>query len=331
VGGITEGVAMPGSRPFRFGVWGPRLGAPGTEGKKASTLFAERARQAEAEGYAWIVVSDHVIHASAPLTTMMYMAAVTSTLRVSTMVMDNNVRHPILLAKETAMIDVLSDGRFELGIGAASLPFEHSAYLGIATDPVGVRVRRLEEALHVIKAMWGPEPFSYRGEFYGNELLDGIPKPIQQPRPPIRLGGFGKRLLSLAGREADIVNIVDRWPSQDPNRQGQTDQHGPMSVPTEADLHERVDWIRAAAGDRFDDIELELFMWGCVVSDEPEEAARGLVPQLGSTVEEVLGAPDVAIGNAHAVAEHLEYLREKFGISSFLGVPAPAVGLLAGT
>lgn len=304
-------------------------------------MWKQSAQRAEADGYDWITVSDHVIFATAPIATMMAMAAATSTLRVSTNVLDNNFRHPVILAKEAAMIDVLSDGRLELGIGAGSLPFEHSAFLDIKEEPVGVRIRRLEEALFIIKGMWGPTSFSLRGEFYCCEPLDGLPKPVQEPHPPIRLGGFGKRLLSVGGREADIVNILLRsWPNSpsappatrfapaattDPNT-----EYGHMSVPIESDLIARIDWIRVAAGDRFDDIELELFMFACVVSDKPSETARRFIPLLGKNVEQVLAAPDVAIGSVNFIADRLLEIRDKFGISSFLGVPPPVVAALAG-
>jgi probable F420-dependent oxidoreductase len=323
-----SGPEVPKARDFRFGT-NAGVSSPQPEGRSAAIMLKERARQAEAEGYAWIAVPDHVFFSAAPIAAMTAMAAATTTLRVSAIVLDNNVRHPVMLAKEAAMIDVLSEGRLELGIGAGSLPWEHPAFLGIAEETVGVRVRRLDEALRVIKGLWGPSPFSIQGEFYRCEPLDGLPKPLQQPHPPIRVGGFGKRLLSLAGREADIVNILARsWPNFRP---GTDNGQGHMSVATRRGLEDRIEWIRAASGGRFNEIELELMMWGCSVTRQPEETARSFLPQLGRTVEEILAAPDVAIGTVSFICERLHELREVYGISSFLGVPAPVVALLAGT
>jgi probable F420-dependent oxidoreductase len=128
-------------------------------------------------------------------------AQATTTLRVGTLVIDNDYRHPALLAKEAATLDVLSDGRFELGLGAGWARDEY-AQIGLSFDQPGARISRLVEGIQVLKGLWGQEPFSFDGQHYQISGLDSFPKPIQKPHPPLVIGAGGKRMLELAAREA---------------------------------------------------------------------------------------------------------------------------------
>jgi probable F420-dependent oxidoreductase len=307
-------------RPFRFGVVSPE-----TESGSAWTEFA---RRAEALGYATLLVPDHYFTQLAPVPAMMAAAAVTTTLRVGCTVFANDFRHPALLAKEAATLDVLSDGRFELGIGAGWLKDEYDQ-VGIPFDPPAVRVARMEEGLRVIKGLWGNEPFSFAGTHYTITGLEGTPKPIQRPHPPVFVGGAGKRLLSWAAREADIIGFVSKA-----RPEGGID----WSEGTEEALARKVGWVRAAAGDRFPQLELTLLFQGSAVTERPEAAAAELAPAFGLSAEQVLASTEFAIGSVDQLVERLLALRERHGIS-YLTVGysqmemeafAPVVARLAG-
>ncbi len=189
-------------RPFRF------LGPIGDGIVDARALAAE-ARRAESIGLDVLIRSDHLLEQHAPLPVLAAVAAVTEHVRLATFVLNVYLRHPAVLAQELASIDVISGGRLEIGMGAGWNEPEYRA-IGIPYDPVPVRVARLAEAVRVLKGCFGPEPFSYQGESFTITDHDGHPKPVQRPHPPLFLGGGGKRALSLAGREADIVGLAPR-------------------------------------------------------------------------------------------------------------------------
>jgi probable F420-dependent oxidoreductase len=188
---------MAHAHPFRFGV---QASAP-MSGKE----WSELAQRIEDLGYSTLTMPDHFGNQMAPMPALMAAAAATTVLRVGALVWDNDYKHPVVLAKELATMDLLSDGRLEVGIGAG---WERADYdwSGIPYDPPGVRVDRFEEGLAVIKGHFTPGPFSFSGQHYTVSGLDGLPKPVQQ-HIPILVGGGGKRVLSIAAREADIVGI----------------------------------------------------------------------------------------------------------------------------
>lgn len=306
-------------RPFRFGV---------ADVETASgSAWSDFARRAEALGYATLLVPDHYLNPLTPGPALMAAAAVTTTLRVGCTVFANDFRHPALLAKEAATIDLLSGGRFEFGIGAGWLKDEYDQ-VGIPFDPPAVRVARMEEGVRVIKGLWGKEAFSFAGTYYTIAGLEGTPKPVQQPHPPVYVGGAGKRLLSWAAREADIVGFVSRA-----RPEGGID----WSEGTEEALARKVGWVREAAGDRFGRIELALLFQGTAVTDRPREAAAELAPEFGLTAEQVLASTEFALGSVDQIVEQLLALRERHGISYLtVGHPqmeafAPVVARLAGT
>src|SRR5499426_2270756 len=194
---------MSHPRPFRFGLLG--------ENARSAKELVDTAHRAEEAGFATFLLRDHFIeepfgHQLAPLAALATVAATTQSLRVGSLVLCNDYRHPVLLAKEVATLDLLSGGRFELGLGAGFSRPEYEA-AGLPFDPPGVRVDRLAEALQVFKGLFGAAPFTFAGRFYTVTKLDAFPKPAQRPHPPILVGAGGRRMLGIAAREADIVGI----------------------------------------------------------------------------------------------------------------------------
>ncbi|MHB8647734.1 MAG: TIGR03621 family F420-dependent LLM class oxidoreductase [Thermomicrobiales bacterium] len=320
---------MPVARPFRF-----VTGAPVTA---SVAEYTESARRVEALGYSTFTTGDHFVSGFEAGPAMTAAALATSTLHVTCTVFDNDFRHPALLAKVAATVDVLSGGRLELGIGAGWRKSEYDQ-VGIPFDPPGVRVSRMEEAVHIIKGLWSDGPFTFSGRHYTISELDGVPKPVQRPHPPIFIGGGGKRLLSFAAREADIVGLL-----------GQALPGGGLDmIVSEAALAEKVGWVRAAAGERFDQLELSMLMWSVVVTDNRHSAAErladsgagGLAARLagtrGVTAEQVLACPYFLIGSIEQIVEQLLALRARHGISYIevfshdMEAFAPVVARLAG-
>src|SRR6188474_931907 len=231
-------------RKFRFAVIAPKCGS----GKE----LTEQARKAEALGYSAFFVPDHFIdHDLAPTVALAHIAAVTDTLRVGPLVLGNDYRHPVVLAREAATLDLLSEGRLELGVGAGWMTADYEK-AGLQLDKPSVRIARLAESLTILKGLWADGPFSFRGEHYTISELDGAPTPVQQPIPII-IGGGGKKVLSLAAREADIVGINANL------RSGVAENPDSAQSATGAATDEKLRWVREAAGDRFDELEIQQF------------------------------------------------------------------------
>lgn len=316
-------------RPFRFGVVGERV--------RSGDGLIETARAAEAAGYATFLLRDHLVAEPfgaqlAPLTALATAAAATTTLRVGTMVLANDFRHPAVLAKEAATLDLLSGGRFERGIGAGWLREEY-ARASISFDPAGVRIERLEESLNVLKGLLEGGPFSFAGRHYAIDDLQNFPAPTQQPRPPILVGGGGKRMLGLAAREADVVGVM-----------GSSVASGVLvSDPAElgpARIAEKVGWVREAAGDRFAAIELSMVASVAVApGGDRRAAAERFAAEHGWSgvgADEVLAMPTVLVGSVDAIVDDLQARRESQGFSYVvvgdgdLAAFAPVVARLAG-
>jgi probable F420-dependent oxidoreductase len=312
-------------RPFRF------LASVDEDGDFAA--LAAAARKAEAVGCSAFVLADHLV-AQAPLTQLAMIAAVTDRLRVGTFVLNVGLRHPAVLAQEVATLDALSGGRVDLGLGAGWNKPEYDA-AGIPFEPVGVRIERLAETIAILKGCFAEGPFSFSGRHYTITGHEGVPKPAQRPHPPIFLGGGGRRLLSLAGREAQIIGLAPRI------AQGDQPRLDARSI-TAAATEEKIGWIREAAGDRLGELELNTYPTGgpVVITGEPLAEARRRVDSIRErtgvelTAEEVLESPHTYIGTVKDLTRKFVELRERFGISSFL-VPnldelAPVVEELAG-
>jgi len=311
-------------RPFRF-LADARAVADGR-------TLAETARRAEATGFSLLVFPDHLIDQLAPIPAMATVAAATERLRFGAFVLNNDLRHPAVLAQDLASLDVLSNGRLEVAIGAGWNKPEYDA-IGLTLDVVSVRVARLKEAVAVLKGCFADGPFSFSGEFYQVTDYDGRPKPVQRPQPPFMIGGGGRRTLEFAAREADIVSLAPRLL---PGVRGD-----PRSI-TLAATEEKIGWIREAAGIRFDHLELNVYpsQSPIIVTDRarPEvvKLAHRLEQRTGISIspDELLESPHIFIGSIDGLAEKLIGLRERLGISSVMvGEPdelAPLVELLAG-
>ena len=296
------------ARPFRFGV----VAAQAATGEE----WIGRARRAESLGFATFVVPDTAGHTLSPMPALGVLAGATTTLRLGTYVIANDFRNPVLLARECATLDVLSGGRFELGLGAGRPGVEaDNRQLGIPFDPGGVRVARLAEALGLVKTLLAGEPATAPGPHYAAAGAQPYPRPAQRPRPPVLVAASGPRLLALAAREADIVAIG-----------GRPDEG-------EAGIGERIDRLRRAAPERFPELELNVNLVAVGERVHPAVAARfGLDPdQLIRS-----GSPLVLTGTADQMVERLERTREALGVSyvtmpdAFMDACAPVVERLAG-
>ena len=316
-------------KPFRF------LADPGEVSDGAS--LRETARTAESIGYSVLVYADHVVIPFGFVPLLATAAAVTERLRVAPFVANNDLRHPALLAQDLATLDVLSDGRVEVAIGAGWNRPEYVA-LGLPFDAVGVRVSRLTEAVAVLKGCFGPGPFSFAGEHYTVTEHDGLPKPVQAPHPPLFIGGGGRRVLTLAGREADIVGLAPRtlpMPGADVVRSD------PRSI-TIAATEEKLGWVREAAGERFESLEINVYPTGTgpILTDSARKVAADVLDGIRArtgvevSVDEFLESPHVFIGSVDGLVAKFTELRERLGISSFMtgdvATLAPVVERLAG-
>jgi probable F420-dependent oxidoreductase len=312
-------------RPFRFL-------ADAFDAASAREL-GERARAAEAMGLTAFVLPDHLVPQLAPIPYLATIAALTERLRISAFVHNNDLRHPAVLAQELATLDVLSGGRLDVAIGAGWNEPEYRA-IGLPFDPIRVRQARLAEAIAVLKGCFGEGAFSFAGEHYTITDYDAYPKPIQQPHPPIFIGGGGRATLTLAAREANIVGLAPRILS------GQ--RPDPRSI-TWAATEEKIGWVREAAGERFDDLEFNVYptQWPIVVTDDLRGEARRFIESMAGrtgielTEQEVIDSPHVYIGSIDRFVEKFSELRERLGINSFLvgGLDelGPVVERLAGT
>jgi probable F420-dependent oxidoreductase len=279
--------------------------------------LAARAVQAERLGYHAVVVPDHLLEQLSPVVAMATVAAVTSTLRVSAFVLNNDLRHPAVLAQELASIDVLSGGRLDVAIGAGWNKPEYDA-IGVEFGPARVRQARLAESITVLKGLFSGSAFSLAGDYYTITNYAARPVPVQRPHPPFLIGGGGRRTLSLAGAEADIVGLAPRLL---PN--GKVD----AKSLTLAATREKISWVRVAAGERFPSLELNIYpssMWPVTITNDLHGEARRVVDALRSqtgvelTEEEVIDSPHLFIGTIDRLVEKFLQLRGDLGISSIM-------------
>jgi probable F420-dependent oxidoreductase len=284
----------------------------------------ETARRAEAVGIDTLVIPDHLIPQLAPMAAMAAIATISDRLRISAFVLNNDLRHPAVLAQELASLDVLSEGRLDVAIGAGWNRAEYEA-IGMPFDPTPVRQARLTEAIAVLKGCFGDGPFSFAGDHYTITDYDAYPKPAQKPHPPFMIGGGGRRTLELAAREAQIVGLAPRIAARGPD---------PGSI-TFAGTREKIDWVREAAGGRFDELELNVYpsMTGISITDAPlreaAEVAARLEERIGVAVpaEELLDSPHIFIGTEDDFVAKFTRLRDELGITSIM---VGAVGELDG-
>jgi probable F420-dependent oxidoreductase len=314
-------------RHFRFGVVGESIGS--------ATELVDRARRAEELGYDTLLLRDHFVaepfgHQLAPLIALTAAAGATSTLRVGTLVLANDYRHPVLLAKEAATLDVLSGGRLELGLGAGWLSAEYAA-AGVAFDPPGDRVSRLEESIRLLMALFEGDPVTFDGRHYQVTELDSFPRPAQRPHPPLLVGAGSRRMLGLAGRHADIVGIL---PKALPSGTISED----ISERTPATTAQKIAWIREGAGDRFARLELSMMVSPVITADYRSAELQFAVERGWGTgaADLVRDMPSAFIGPVERIAELMLARREEYGFSYYvvsdraMQAFSPVVAKLAG-
>jgi len=294
----------------------------------SSKAWKDKARQVEALGYAALYLPDHFTDQLGPVAALMAAADATTRLRVGSLVFDNDYRHPVVLAKEAATLDLLSDGRFDLGLGAGWMATDYEQ-AGIPYDSPGTRIGKMEEGLKIIKGFFAGEPFTFTGQHYHVSSIVGSPRPVQKPHPPILLGGGGRRMLRLAAREADIVNVNFNL------REGHVNRELVRTGLAEA-TDEKLQWIKDAAGDRLDRIELSVTIFLANLTEDRESVASVMAAGFGAEPKDVLAMPHFLIGTADEVVEDLQRRRERYGIS-YVIVPgdvdeafAPVVERLTG-
>lgn len=306
------------AKPFRFGVQSR------SAGPRAAWL--EAVRRIDALGYDVISWPDHFVRGFEPVAALAAAAIASDRLRLAGFVFDNDFRHPVVLAMAAGSIDILSDGRLELGMGAGWLKDEYDQS-GIPFDAASVRIARLEEAVKLIKLLFSGEPTSFSGEFYSVEGLSLPPVPVQRPHPPIIIGGGSRKILSLAGREANIVGITNR---------ALPDGSKDVEDTTAAATERKIAWVREAAGERFSHIELNIVCPTVEITSDSRAAAERIAATLPISADDVLASPSVLLGSVDEIVEALQERRERFGFSYVVVLEpvmeafAPVVARLAG-
>jgi probable F420-dependent oxidoreductase len=327
-------MASTAARPFRFAVQAFEA--------KSGKEWTEITKRAEDLGYSTLFTTDHYFGPGsisdtsghrpvdvAPITAMTAAAAVTTGLRVGCRVFNVDLHQPVVLAKELATLDMVSDGRLEVGLGAGWVEAEYEG-LGVTMDPPGVRIARLGEFVHLMKAHWRGEEVAVDGKYVHVHGFAGLPLPVQQPHPPIFIGGGRERILKLAGQLADIVSI---------NFDNSAGRLGASSVASSgaSETAQKLEWVRAGAGDRFDQIELEIGAYFVAVEDDPGPMITAMASRFGVSEENFASHPHALLGSVDTIGATLQERRERYGFS-YVTVPqrnmddfAPVVARLAGT
>ncbi|MBP9051546.1 MAG: TIGR03621 family F420-dependent LLM class oxidoreductase [Ilumatobacteraceae bacterium] len=301
------------ARRFRFGVE--------MQGPFDATTWAESAREIEALGYSTLFVPDHFHQGLGPITAMATAAAATTTLRVAPLVLACDFRHPAVLARELASIDLLSGGRLEVGLGAGYNPLDYQRS-GLTMDPPGVRVDRLIEHTRVLRQLFANGPVTFAGRHYRINDLEGTPKPATTGGPPIIIAGGGPRLLRFAAAEADIIGV-------NPSTRAGRDSPATARDALPDSIDAKFQLLRDAAGERFHSLEFNAWLSLVTFTDTPREVAGRLSPRFEATVDEVLDTPLMLIGTPDGMAEQLQRRRERWGYS-YIVVPGPMARAFAG-
>jgi len=305
-------------KPFRFGV----IGISASSKKE----WIAKARRAESLGFSTFMVWDHFNEQLAPIPALMAVADATSTLRITTSVLANDFRHPALLAKEAATLDLLSEGRFELGIGAG---WNRDDYLqtGLVFDDSVSRVKRLGESVQIIKGLFTNSPYTFQGQFYTIKNLSNHPVSIQKPHPPLMIGGARKHMLTLAAREANIVAFATKISAD--GKPDFLDSTGP------AILRKRA-WIQEAAGPRFPELEFHIHVGGVIITSRQETEIPELAKSVDLTPSQFKDCLQALVGTEDQIINDLIERRERYGISyisvdeRYMETIAPIVARLKG-
>tara|TARA_B100000949_G_C14229527_1_gene428283 strand:- start:333 stop:1271 length:939 start_codon:yes stop_codon:yes gene_type:complete len=310
--------------PFRFGVQFSKS-ASGDD-------YRDTVRRIEDLGYSTVFCPDHFDDQWAPTVALTVAAEATTDLRVATLVYDVDYRHPVVLAKEIATLDLVSNGRVEFGIGAGWMSDDYDT-AGIPFDKAGIRIDRMVEAIDVVRGLWSGQPLNFQGEHYVVRDMTGAPSPCQPGGPPIIVGGGGKRVLTEAARRADIVGLNASLHS------GSVGPETALSALGERFL-ERRNWVEEAAGERFSQLELQMntFMTAVTATTaEADEMIEGMAPMFGLSPDQARTIPMVLAGTVNDVCEQLHHHRELYGTSYWVihegevDAMAPVVAKMSGT
>jgi probable F420-dependent oxidoreductase len=270
--------------------------------------WLERGRRVEALGFTGVSLPDHLGSTPAPLVSLAALATVTERLTLTTNVLATDFRHPAILAKELATLDVLSSGRVVAGIGAGWMIDDYEP-AGIVMDRPGIRIDRMLEAVAVLRGLWADEPCTFTGEHYRITALDGLPKPVQRPGPRVLLGGGARRVLTEAGRHADVVGLATD------NRAGVVGDGVPGIGLTLASVHEKLAWVAEGAAGRAVPPALSIRVRGVAVTDDDgHRAAADLGRAVGLDADDVLASPYFLVGSPTAIADALRRRRDELGI-----------------
>ena len=320
-------------KAFRFGI---QSYAPAS-----AQEWRDLARRAEDLGFSSFHLADHVIgpgpalkatghpvQTVAAIPAMAVAAEATTTIKVGCRVLCVDYRNPVMLAKEVATLDFFSEGRLELGLGAGWLANEYQA-IGIDFDQPKVRLDRLEEVIALLRASVAEGELNISGEYVHAVGFEAVPKPANKKMPPLMIGGGAKRILSIAGREADIVSL---------NFNNSSGRLGPEGIgsSTAEETERKIAWIKEAAGERFDQIELETAAYFTIVTDDGEGMREKMAPMFAMSPSDFAEHPNVLIGTIDEICDRIVERREKFGISyisfgsSVMEAIAPVVNRLAG-
>jgi len=265
----------------------------------------------------------------APLTSIAMAAARTATLRVGCRVFACDFHHPVVLAKEMATLDVLSEGRLEVGLGAGWVRDEYDG-LGVEMAAPSVRIAKLAEYVDVMRACWSGEQLDVHGEFVDVSGFAGRPVPVQPGGPPIMIGGGAPKILGVAGRVGDIVSINFN------NSSGRLGSASVMSSGAD-ETAQKVAWIRAGAGDRFEDLEIEIGAYFVAVGGGAAAQLDAMATRFGVAPDEFASHPHALFGSVAQIAETLHARRDRYGVSyvtvaqRHLDEFAPVVAALTGT
>ena len=289
-------------------------------------------RRIEDLGYSTVFCPDHFDDQWAPTVALTVAAEATTDLRVATLVYDVDYRHPVVLAKEIATLDLVSNGRVEFGIGAGWMSADYDT-AGIPFDKAGIRIDRMVEAIDVVRGLWSGQPLNFQGEHYVVRDMTGAPSPCQPGGPPIIVGGGGKRVLTEAARRADIVGLNASLHA------GSVGPETALSALGERFL-ERRNWVEEAAGERFSQLELQMntFMTAVTATTaEADEMIEGMAPMFGLSSDQARTIPMVLAGTVNDVCEQLHHHRELYGTSYWVihegevDAMAPVVAKMSGT
>lgn len=285
-------------------------------GQTSIDQLAATAARAEELGFHSVTVPDHLDDQPAPLIALTAAAAATSTIRLLPLVLANDYRHPVVLAKELATLDALSGGRLEVGLGAGWMTSDYELS-GIQLDSPGTRIRRLRESVDIISGLLRGEAISVDGEFYSVAGAAGTPSPVQSGGVPIMLAGGKEKMLTLAGEKADIIGINPGLTA------GVIDEQAGRDATLER-TDQKLEWVRSAAGARFDSLTIQTRIHLAMITDDREAVAKEMAPLLGITAEEALASPHALVGTVDQVVDEVLSWRERWGFS-YISIDAGSI------